>query len=141
MGNILKELVVEATLDNLDKVTGFLEENLMAADCPMKTTMKILVSVEEVYVNVSSYAYGKETGKCTILLEIETNEDNGLARITIKDKGKAFNPLEQEDPDITLKADDRPIGGLGILMVKKSMDKVDYKYLCGENILVVEKIW
>lgn len=141
MGHFKNEITVEATLDNLDTVTGFIEETLSEAGCPMKLLMKILVSFEEVYVNVANYAYGDGQGDCNVSLEIHTDEGGGNVKLTVKDKGIPFNPLEREEPDITLSAEDRPIGGLGIFMVKKSMDKVEYEYLSGENILTMEKLW
>ena len=107
----------------------------------MKIIMKVLVSLEEVYVNVANYAYGNELGKCWVSLDINSTETGGMARIKIRDKGQAFNPMEKENPDITLSADERPIGGLGIFMVKNIVDSIEYEYLSGENVLTMEKQW
>ena len=141
MGGFTDEIEVDATLDNLDTVNGFVEEALEKASCPMKEIMKILVSVEEIYVNVASYAYGEKTGKCWISFKCETTDDSSKISVKIRDKGYPFDPLQKEEPDTTLSADERPIGGLGILMVKKSMDNVYYQNLLGENILTMEKNW
>ncbi|MBQ8412272.1 MAG: ATP-binding protein [Lachnospiraceae bacterium] len=140
MAVINKNLKVDATMDNLDRVIGFVEAELELIECPMKTIMQITVSLEEVYVNVVNYAYDGEIGECEINLNISTDDGNILT-LEIKDKGKYFNPLDKEDPDITLSADERGIGGLGIFMVKKSMDEVCYKNISGYNILTIVKKW
>lgn len=137
----INRLTVEAAIGNMEQVTGIIEEQLDAAGCPMKIIMKILVCVEEAYVNIANYAYGESKGLCTVEIETGSKDETSYVRIQLRDSGKPFNPLEQEDPDITLSADDREIGGLGIFMVKNIMDKVDYTYEVNENILTMEKTW
>lgn len=137
MDKISKELTIDANLENLDNVLQFVEGSLEIAECPMKVIMQIAVCVEEVFVNVANYAYGDKQGDCTITVEIQDNN----AKITLIDRGIPFNPLAKEDPDITLSADERQIGGLGIFMVKKSMDKVFYSNDDGNNIFIMEKSW
>ena len=101
-----------------------------------------LFPFEQLYVNVASYAYTPATGICIVKLQTGAESDTGgWIRIFLKDHGKKFNPLLQEPPDITLSADDRPVGGLGILMVKELVDRLEYMYENGENILSVEKHW
>lgn len=96
---------------------------------------KIRLSVEEIVENVVNYAYGNETGS----LEVITDKlKDGILVITLIDKGLPFNPLEKDDPDITLSAEERNIGGLGIFICKKMMDKIDYKFENGSNILTME---
>ena len=137
-----KELAVEATLDNLVTVLGFVESEAEKAGCPKKETKQLAVAIEELYVNVASYAYTPATGICIVKLQTGAGSDTGgWIRIFLKDHGKKFNPLLQEPPDITLSADDRPVGGLGILMVKELVDRLEYMYENGENILSVEKHW
>lgn len=136
-----KELTVEATLDNLDQVMGFVEDTLSMTSCPMKVCMQYVLCVEELFVNVASYAYEGKEGNCTVSLETQHTDTDGTAVFTIVDSGKPFNPLEKEDPDITLSADERQIGGLGIYMVKKSMDAVSYSYEDKKNMLRLEKSW
>lgn len=141
-----KDITVRATLENLDTVLGFVEENLEMVQCPMKIAMKITVCIEELFVNVASYAYDGSDGPCKILMESddgsESNESNSCKiRITISDNGKAFNPLEKEDPDTTLDAEEREVGGLGIFMVKNIMDKIHYERNQGYNIIIMEKSW
>ena len=135
-----KEISVTASLDNLDLVMGFVEDELSEAGCPLKCIMKIGVCVEEIFVNVASYAYESGEGDCIVRLEVENEEDGGKCAITIIDSGKPFNPLLKEEPDITSSADERQIGGLGIFMVKNTMDNVVYKYE-SNNILMMEKAW
>ena len=135
-----KEINVEATMENLDTVLGFIEENLELAKCPMKIAMKMTVCVEELFVNIANYAYDGLVGPCSISFEVC---DNTLdkAIITLSDQGKAFNPLEKEDPDTTLSADEREIGGLGIFMVKNIVDKIYYERKGENNTIIMEKTW
>lgn len=141
MSGIEKEMELKASLENLDSISGFVEEELCSAGCPMKIVMQVLLCVEEIFVNVTSYAYAPETGMCLVKLVTENNDGEGKLTITISDSGKPFNPLLKEDPDITLSADERKIGGLGIFMVKKTMDSVDYDYISGKNVLKMVKSW
>lgn len=141
MENISKEIIVPATLDELDNVLSMVEGSLEDAECPMKLILQIAVCVEEVFVNVVNYAYCDEMGDCNISIKIEKDEEKSNAVITVSDKGLPFNPLDKEDPDITLSADEREIGGLGIFMVKKTMDKIFYANTCQKNVLIMEKSW
>lgn len=141
MEEIERSIEVEATLEQLDYVMGLLEETLEEAGCPMKNSMLIAVSVEELYVNVVSYAYTPNIGNCKIRVHAECEEEHGSVRIELRDKGVPFNPWLREDPDTTLSAEERQIGGLGIFMTKKNMDRYDYQYADGENIVTIEKDW
>lgn len=136
-----KELVVKAAADNLNQVLGFVESEAKQAGCPEKTVGQIAIAIEELFVNIASYAYAPNTGICSICFKSEVQNDGGRLQILIRDNGKKFNPLMHKSPDITLSADERPIGGLGILMVEKLMDKLTYSYENGQNILSVEKRW
>ena len=131
------ELTVEATVENLPQVMGFLEQHLKEADCPLKAQMQITVAAEEIYVNIAHYAYTPGTGEATVRLEI--TDEPAAATITFSDSGIPFDPLKKADPDVTLSAEEREIGGLGIYMVKKSMDDVRYAYRDGQNILTLKK--
>ena len=131
------ELTVEATLDNLTLVTAFLEEHLEEADCPLKAQMQISVAAEEIYVNIAHYAYAPETGMATIQLELE--EDPSSVTLRFLDSGVPFDPLQKPDPDVSLPAEDRKIGGLGIFMTKKVMDEVSYERIGGKNVLKLKK--
>ena len=131
------EYEVEAVVSNVEKLTGFVEEYLETKDCPMKVLMKINIAIDEVFSNICNYAYSDKKG--FVNLKIDMNDNEGYFIMEFKDKGIAYNPLEKEDPDVTLAADDREIGGLGIFMVKNLMDKVEYEYKDGENCLKLTK--
>ncbi|MBQ6019101.1 MAG: SpoIIE family protein phosphatase [Clostridia bacterium] len=130
------KLTVDAEKENLDEVIGFVDSCLEKIDCPPKAQMQIDLAVEEIFVNIASYAYGDETGKAEISVQVSGNE----ITIVFADSGILYNPLEKEDPDTTLSADEREIGGLGVFLVKKNMDDVSYDWVDGKNILTVKKI-
>ncbi len=136
-----KIITVEASMEYLDMVTSGVEAFLEAYSCPMKIVMKILLCVEELYANVVNYAYADKGGSCTIELNGDSNEACSEVSIVIRDGGIPFDPLAKEDPDITLSADEREIGGLGIYMVKNIMDTVSYEYKQQENIVTMTKKW
>ena len=133
----MKELELEALTDNLSKVQAFVDEQLEEAGGPIKIQMQIDIAVEEIFINIAHYAYSTETGKATVRIEILP--DPPSVDITFIDKGIPYDPLAKSDPDVTLSAEERKIGGLGIFMVKKSMDDVKYQYLDGHNILTLKK--
>ena len=133
----MREMDIAATLENLDAVMAFVDQQLEEAGCSMKTQMQIDIAVEEVYVNIAHYAYYPEIGGVTIRVQIE--EEPLEIILTFIDKGKPYDPLAKEDPDVTLAVEDRQIGGLGIFMVKKSMDNISYEYNEGRNILTLKK--
>lgn len=133
----MKELVIEAKQENLDAVLAFVDEQLEAADCPRRAWTQIDIAVEEVFVNIAHYAYVPETGTATIRTRI--SEEPRAMTLTFLDRGIPYDPLAREDPDIALPADERPIGGLGVYMVKKIMDEAFYAYRDGQNILTLKK--
>ena len=99
--------------------------------------MQSNIAIDELYSNIAAYAYNEESGEVTVVIEDESSPR--AVNISFRDKGRPFNPLERKDPDVTLSARERKIGGLGIFMVKKSMDDVRYEYGDGENILTIRK--
>lgn len=129
--------VFPAKTEALTDVLSFIEENLEKYDCPMKTTMGISVAVEEVFVNVAHYAYGDGEGDAELKFSFDEGSRN--ATVEIADSGFPFNPIEKPEPDITLSANEREIGGLGIFITKKTMDKVSYRYEGNKNILTMVK--
>ena len=133
----MKEMNLEAKLENIPVVTGFVEEQLEALDCPMKTQMTMDVAIDEVFTNIASYAYGSEQGTATVRFDFD--EEARVASVTFIDSGVPFNPLESAEPDVTLAAEDRPVGGLGIFLVKKTMDGMDYVRRDDRNILTIHK--
>ena len=136
-GAAMKEKVFSASKDALPEVMAFTEECLESFECPMKSTMAICVVVEEIFVNIASYAYGEGTGNASLSFGFDENER--LMTLVVSDEGIPFNPLEKEEPDITLSAAEREIGGLGIFITKKTMDSVSYSYDDGKNILTMTK--
>lgn len=133
----MSELRIEATKENLDDVLMFIDEELEKLDCSMKIQMQIDLSVEEIFINIASYAYYPDTGMAFISFESENGGSTVL--ISFTDAGVPYNPLEKEDPDITLTSEERQVGGLGIFLVKKNMDEVYYKYENGNNVLTMKK--
>ena len=133
----MKELTVEAKTTNIEAVTDFVNEQLEALDCPMKAQMQIDIAIDELFGNIAHYAYSPEIGKATV--RVEVIEDPLAVTITFIDNGVPYDPLAKADPDTTLSAEEREIGGLGIYMVKKSMDDITYEYKDGQNILTIKK--
>ena len=131
------ELTVEAKIENIEAVTDFVNEQLEALDCPMKAQMQIDIAIDELFSNIAHYAYNPEIGQATV--RVEVTQDPLAVVITFIDKGVPYDPLAKADPDTTLSAEEREIGGLGIYMVKKSMDDIIYEYKDGQNILKIKK--
>ena len=131
------EIEVEAAVVNLPKVLGFIDSHLEAAGCPLKAMMQIDVAAEEIFVNIANYAY--KPGKGLAWVRVEVGGDPLAVTITFIDNGMQYDPLAKEDPDITLSAEERKIGGLGVFLVKNTMDDVNYEYNNGQNILTVKK--
>ncbi len=133
----MADLTVDALVSNLDQVLAFVDGQLETMDCSMKAQMQIDVAVEEIYVNIANYAYAPETGKAYI--SVRPDPENASVTIEFRDNGIPFDPLAKADPDVTLSAEERKIGGLGIYMVKKSMDALEYSRKDGQNILTITK--
>ena len=133
----MKELTIAAKVENIEAVTNFVNEQLEVLDCPMKAQMQIDIAIDELFGNIAHYAYNPEIGQATV--RVEVIEDPLAVTITFIDNGIPYDPLEKIDPDTTLSAEEREIGGLGIYMVKKSMDDITYEYKAGQNILTIKK--
>ena len=132
----MKEITLDATVDNIEKVTEFVNEQLEECGCPMKIQMQIDIAIDELFGNIAHYAYHPEVGPATV--RVEVLKEQPAVVITFLDNGVPYDPLKKEDPDVTLSAQERTTGGLGIFLVKKSMDDILYEYKDGQNIL---KIW
>lgn len=133
----MKELTIAATVENIETVTDFVNEQLEALDCPMKAQMQIDIAIDELFGNIAHYAYNPQVGQATVRVEV-IEEPLGVT-VTFIDNGTPYDPLKNDDPDTTLSAEEREIGGLGIYMVKKSMDEITYEYKDGQNILKIKK--
>lgn len=135
--NKMQDLTLQASDDTLYTVLDAIEAHLDKCGCPQETKTEILICVEEIYVNIAHYAYGGKEGEATVQMEVTQNPR--VCRVVFRDRGIPYNPLEKEDPDVTLSAEEREIGGLGIFMVKQCMDRMEYEYRDGYNILAIEK--
>ena len=135
----MKELELEARRELLDDVLLWRDAITEPYNVPRRTFVQLHVCVEELYVNICNYAYGGEIGWVKLFAEVNTKDGIPVFKMIFMDKGVPFNPLEHIDPDITLDAGERNIGGLGILMVKKRMDSFTYEYKEGCNIVTIEK--
>ena len=132
-----KEITVEATVENIPGVTDFVNEELESLDCPLKAQMQIDIAIDELLGNIAHYAYDPKTGPATVRVEVEQEPLSVV--ITFIDNGKPYDPLAAADPDVSLSAEERQIGGLGVFLVKKTMDDVTYEYKDGKNILKIKK--
>ena len=133
----MKELTIAATVENINRVTAFVDEQLEELGCPMKAKMQINIAIDELFGNIAHYAYTPDVGEATVRVEVIEGPLSVI--ITFIDGGVPYDPLAAADPDITLSAEERAIGGLGIFMVKKSMDDIAYRYEGGRNILSIRK--
>ena len=130
----MKELLIEAKLENLDRVLDFISDFIQ--DYPIKTQNQINIAIDEVFSNIARYAYPHDTDEATVRIEVEVKEE---ITITFEDNGIAYDPLAKQDPDTELSTEEREIGGLGIFLVKKLMDDVEYKRIGDKNILILKK--
>lgn len=133
----MKELDILAVKENLPEVLAFIDSQLEELNCGIKIITQVDVAVEEIFVNISSYAYNPETGPATIRAGI--TEEPLSVIISFIDNGKPYDPLAKPDPNVKIPLKERKKGGLGIFMVKKTMDDVSYEYKDGQNILTITK--
>lgn len=133
----MKELTIPATVENIEKVTEFVNRQLQEINCPSKVQMQIDTSIDELFGNIAHYAYRPETGPATVRVEVTDAPISVI--VTFIDHGVPYDPLKKDDPDISLSAEERAIGGLGIFIVKKTMDEITYEYKDGQNILRIRK--
>lgn len=130
-------ITLPATVENIGKITAFVEGRMEEKDCPLKQIMQVSMAVDEVMANVAMYAYAPGTGDVTVAVDFD--DGSRTVSITFIDRGVAFDPLAKEDPDVTLPAEQRKIGGLGIFLVKKTMDDVAYRREGDKNVLCIRK--
>ncbi len=133
----VKSITLDAITENLATVTDFINDELGRHDCSPKTLMQLDIAIDEIFGNIASYAYAPGTGKVTV--QIRVDDKARAVRITFIDGGVPYNPLAKEDPNVKLSAEERKIGGLGIFLVKKSMDDMSYEYKDGKNRLTLVK--
>ena len=133
----MKEITVDATIENMNTVTAFVDDFLDQIACPMKSRIQINIVIDEIFGNICHYAYKDSIGAVTV--RVESGNTPKAVFLTFTDNGIPYNPLETEDPDITSSSEERKIGGLGIYLVKKNMDEMKYEYLNQQNRLWMEK--
>ncbi|MDR2550508.1 MAG: ATP-binding protein [Desulfobulbus sp.] len=134
----MKEFLVDPVADAiLPSVLAFVEEELSERDIPLKVLHQILIAVEEIFTNIAHYAYPLAKGDARIRCTVEDHPPQVVLQFL--DRGIPFNPLEHEPPDTTLPPDQRQMGKLGLLMVRKIMSGVAYEYKDGKNILTLKK--
>lgn len=133
----MKELTVDATIGSIPVITEFVDEQLEQFGCPMKAQAQIDIAIDELFSNIVHYAYHPGTGPATV--RVEVMEEPLSVVITFIDQGVPYDPLAKADPDVTLSAEARDIGGLGIYIVKKNMNEITYEYKDGRNILRIRK--
>jgi anti-sigma regulatory factor (Ser/Thr protein kinase) len=134
MQNWVKEIVVDSKFENVRTLTEFVENSLEPLNPSPKAIMQIGVAIDELFSNVVRYS-----GSSNMKLILNVNEDVLTAKLTFIDEGVEYDPLKKTDPDVSLSAEDREIGGLGIFLVKKIMDGVEYKRDGQKNVLTVVK--
>ena len=133
------EITVDASVDQVRQITDLADLQLAETGCSVRAKMQIDIAIDEIFSNIARYAYQEGSG--TVTFRLETMDNPLRILLTFIDDGMPYNPLEKEMPDTTsLPANKRPIGGLGLFMVKKTMDSVTYSYEKGKNILSILKI-
>lgn len=133
----MKEITVDAMIENMNTVTAFVNDFLDQIACPMKSRIQINIVIDEIFGNICHYAYKDSVGAVTV--RVESGNTPKAVFLTFTDNGIPYNPLDTEDPDITLSSEERKIGGLGIYLVKKNMDEMKYEYVNQQNRLWMEK--
>lgn len=129
-------LALKNNIEEINRLHSFIEEVGEVFALPMKTVMNLNLVLEEAVTNVIMYAYPKEEHE---YIHLTAKEQEGKLIFILTDSGKAFDPTQAPDADITLSADDRPIGGLGIFLIRKIMNEVKYERIDGKNVLTLEK--
>ena len=133
----MTEWTFEAVAENIPQLTELIDGQLEALDCSMKAQMQIDVAVDEIFGNIARYAYGEGRGDATVRFDFDGT--SRMASISFLDRGMPFDPLKKADPDVTLSVEEREVGGLGIFLVKKTMDDMKYRYENGMNIPTLYK--
>ena len=133
----MKELTVEAIVEQIETVTEFVNAELEKLDCPMKARIQLDIAIDEIVSNIAYYAYGEKTGMVTVRIEA-LQEENGV-QLMFLDSGVPYDPLTRQDPDISAEIEERKEGGLGIFLVRKTMDDMKYEYKDGQNCLTIRK--
>lgn len=136
----MKEIQLEASIDSLIPLFEFVTSELSALHCSKRDIRQVKLCVEEVFVNIANYAYHPKKGDARVAIDVSDGEHNPFrVSISFTDRGRPFNPMEKEAPNLEANLEERPIGGLGIFLVRTKMDTVAYEYRDGQNILTITK--
>ena len=133
----MKQIVVPARAESIPQVTDWADAALEALGCPLRAQMQIDVAIDEIVSNIARCAY--PDGEGSLEARLDFDDAARAVSLTFLDSGVPFDPLQREDPDVTLPPEARGVGGLGIFLVKKTMDAVRYRYENGQNVLRIEK--
>ena len=133
----MEEITLTASVDQIKKVVDFVNDYLKKAGCSVRSRIQIDVAIDEIFGNIALYAYAPDTGPATV--RVETEDKPPCVVITFIDHGKPFDPLTSKEPDLAKPIKERRIGGMGLFMVKKTMDDVSYCFRDGQNILTIRK--
>ena len=133
----MKKITMKAVVESIPAVTEFVDGVLESIDCPMRALMQINVAIDEIFSNIAHYAYPGKEGEATV--QVSFDEQKRTVTICFRDRGVPYNSLDKTDPDVSLPAVERAVGGLGIFLVKKLMDNITYEYADGMNILCITK--
>ena len=131
----MREIRLRARREAIAELTAWVDAELEQAECSPKAQMQIDVAIDEIMANIVMYAYPGREGNVTV----RYSREGRIAEMTFIDEGIPYNPLDNPEPDVTLSAEERKIGGLGIFLVKKMADEVSYRYEDGKNILTIRK--
>ncbi len=135
----MQEVTMDAKIENLPRMFDFIVSELSRCGVRQSVIRQCKLCAEEVFMNISSYAYHPDTGKVTLRLDTEAKPHKLLFKLVFYDNGKPFNPLSVDEPDLESDVQNRKVGGLGIYLVKKTMDVVQYDYINAQNVLTMEK--
>ncbi len=130
------DLFVDSPIENFAVVKDWMQNIFDEIGCVGKTTKQLFIAVDEIFTNISLYAY-ENVGK--VNFKAIFNADDKSLKISIIDNGDKYNPLERPDPDIAQRIKDKTVGGLGIFLVKKMVDSIEYSRSDNKNILVLTK--
>lgn len=131
----MKKITVAAVIEQMDNIQNFISAELESVDCPVKVRTQISIAIDEIISNIVYYAYPDSSGNVEVSCDVSAEH----VTLIIEDSGIPYDPLEKDDPNVMLSAEERNIGGLGIFMVKKTMDEIYYEYKDEKNIITIKK--
>lgn len=132
-----RQLIIKNKVSEIPHLARLINEIGTELKLSSSFILNLNLALEEAVVNIISYAYPKEKNDQNINIEVQ--KENNLLIFTLKDKGKAFNPTKVKKADTSLSVEERPIGGLGIFLIKKIMDEVDYQHIDNHNVFILKK--